>query len=269
MLTKPTKASIITVNFNNRKGLSKTIHSVLTQTYPHIEYIIIDGGSTDGSKELIEQHTNSLYYWISEKDNGIYDAMNKGIMQASGEYCLFLNSGDYFLHSNTLSKIFSKDKYESDLLIGRQKFINSKGIVSKAPKLRKKEINMSFFLSSTIPHQATFIKRDLFHKCGLYNKEYHIVADWVFWIEAIIKERCSIKILPEYISYMENGGVSNNMDNCHAEMESYLKKCLKDGTLKWNDIFDCALRSRSQDLAMRHKITAIINKIMTWIGKYC
>lgn len=262
------KISIITINFNNQKGLSKTINSVLEQTYSPIEYIIIDGGSTDGSLTLIKQNVDSLSYWVSEKDNGIYDAMNKGIAHATGDYCLFLNSGDYLHNPNVLSKVFLKRERTFDLLIGRQRFINAKDIVSKAPKLKKEEINMSFFLSSTIPHQATFIKRSLLHKCGLYNKSYRIVADWVFWVEAIVKNKCSMEIIPQYISYMEVGGISNDMEKCHAEMGAYLQTCLEDGTLKWDDIFGCALKSRTQVLVARYKISAIMNKIMAWIGKY-
>lgn len=258
---------IITINFNNQKGLSKTINSVLEQTYSPIEYIIIDGGSTDGSLTLIKQNVDSLSYWVSEKDNGIYDAMNKGIAHATGDYCLFLNSGDYLHNPNVLSKVFLKRERTFDLLIGRQRFINAKDIVSKAPKLKKEEINMSFFLSSTIPHQATFIKRSLLHKCGLYNKSYRIVADWVFWVEAIVKINVVWKSSSIYIIYGSRR-LSNDMEKCHAEMGAYLQTCLEDGTLKWDDIFGCALKSRTQVLVARYKISAIMNKIMAWIGKY-
>lgn len=262
------KVSIITINFNNKKGLLKTINSVLEQTYSPIEYIIIDGGSTDGSLKLIEKKAALLSYWVSEKDNGIYDAMNKGIAHATGEYCLFLNSGDYLYEPNILSKVFFKKEQTSDILIGRQKFINDNNVTYKAPKINKAEISISFFLSSTLPHQATFIKRCLLHKCGLYDQNYCIVADWVFWIEAIIKRKCSVETVPQYISCMEIGGISNNMEKCHTEMEAYLQKCLEDGTLKWNDIFECALKSRAQDFTTRYKTTKIISKIIVWIGKY-
>src|SRR6478735_1115877 len=95
--------SIITINYNNLQGLQKTIESVVSQSFKDFEYIIIDGGSTDGSKVLIEKYSESITYWVSEKDNGIYPAMNKGIQVANGEYLLFLNSGDWFYENTTLS----------------------------------------------------------------------------------------------------------------------------------------------------------------------
>ena len=137
------RISVITVNFNNKDGLIKTIESVLEQTYKNIEYIIIDGNSTDGSKDVIENIKEHLSYCVSEKDNGIYDAMNKGIKQATGDYCLFLNSGDFFVTKNVLSQIFFNKTYSNDLLIGRQKFINEKGKISESPYIRIQELDMA------------------------------------------------------------------------------------------------------------------------------
>ncbi|MDR2910496.1 MAG: glycosyltransferase [Bacteroidales bacterium] len=94
------KLSIITINLNNVAGLQKTIESVVKQTFTDYEYIVIDGGSTDGSADIIKQHANKITYWVSEPDKGIYNAMNKGIRVAKGEYCLFLNSGDWLINSN-------------------------------------------------------------------------------------------------------------------------------------------------------------------------
>lgn len=263
-----TLVSIITVNYNNKNGLLKTIKSVISQTYSNIEFIIIDGASSDGSKELIKDYIDFLTYWVSEKDNGIYDAMNKGIVKAKGKYCLFLNSGDYFCNSKILSDIFNNNTYDVDLLIGRQKFINNNGKISFAPKLRVEEINMSFFLSSTLPHQATFIKRDLLNKIGMYNTDYRIVSDCIFWIEAIVKEKCTFSIIPQFISYMETGGVSNNIDKCRIEMGNYFMNCLLEGSLTWDDIFKCTLKSRQQEWATRLKIMKFINRLMIWIGKH-
>ena len=102
--------SIITINYNNLEGLKKTIESVCSQTYRDYEWIVIDGGSTDGSRELIEENKSHIHYWVSEPDNGIYHAMNKGIAQAKGDYCQFLNSGDYYIAPNTLQQVFSHDE---------------------------------------------------------------------------------------------------------------------------------------------------------------
>jgi len=112
------KLSIITVNLNNKSGLQKTIDSVISQTYKDFEWIIIDGGSTDGSKELIEQYSQYITYWISEPDKGIYNAMNKGIVQAKGEYLQFLNSGDALYDKYVLDKILKATNITSDIITG-------------------------------------------------------------------------------------------------------------------------------------------------------
>ena len=107
--------SIITVNLNNVEGLKKTLQSVLEQTYKNIDWIIIDGGSSDGSCELIEHYSDSFSYWVSESDKGIYNAMNKGIRVAKGKYVQFLNSGDCFLDKNVLDDVFSEE-HDADIL---------------------------------------------------------------------------------------------------------------------------------------------------------
>src|SRR5215213_3812369 len=96
--------SIISINLNNAEGLQKTFDSVFNQTFTDFEYIIIDGGSSDGSEEIIKENADKFSYWVSEKDDGIYDAMNKGIAKATGDYLLFLNSGDHLLDSSILQK---------------------------------------------------------------------------------------------------------------------------------------------------------------------
>ena len=118
------KLSIITVNLNNKDGLQKTIDSVISQTYKDFEWIIIDGGSTDGSKELIENYSDYVSYWVSEPDKGIYNAMNKGIKQSHGEYLQFLNSGDIFIEDNTLKQVVSQLVNE-DIVFGYAVIINN------------------------------------------------------------------------------------------------------------------------------------------------
>lgn len=258
--------SIITVNLNNLLGLRKTIDSVLSQSYPFIEYIIIDGGSTDGSRELIEAHKEKLAYWCSEKDNGIYDAMNKGIAKATCDYCLFLNAGDYLKNRYVLSDIF-KQNHDADLLIGRQLHVNEKGRISKSPKLHYDDFNMGFFLSSTLPHQSTFIRRRLLIDLGGYDEEYKVSADWVFWVKAIVLYGCSIELLTQSVSYMEAGGVSSNMDKCHADMSKYLEKLLIQKNLKWDGIFELALKARAQDFCTRNSLLHFISKAIIKIGK--
>lgn len=261
------KISIITVNFNNLAGLQKTMNSVLCQNYTNMEYIIIDGGSADGSKELIMSQQDKLAYWCSENDKGIYDGMNKGIEKASGDYILFLNSGDYFSSPTLLNTIFKKKHYNEDLLIGRQLYINKFGKKSISPKLRMSDFSITYFLSSTIPHQATFIKRDLFKKIGCYDINYKISADWVFWIKAVIENKCTINLLNKKISYMEMGGISSDMEKCYQDMTSYMEKCLNHGVISWQEIFKNSLQGRMQVFCTRNRLLYLINKIIIGIGK--
>lgn len=212
------KLSIITVNLNNRIGLSKTMNSVFYQTFRDFEYIIIDGASNDGSIELVNDNLSKINYFISEVDNGIYCAMNKAILIAKGDYCLFLNSGDYLVNKNTLKKIFSSE-IKSDIVIGKQLFINSKGNKSQGTKINKSELNLDYFFSSTLPHQSTFINRNVFNTVGLYKENYKYVSDWIFWIDAIVFNKCTIETINLNISYMEDVGTS--MEDCINEMSNY------------------------------------------------
>lgn len=195
------KLSIITINFNNSSGLKKTIESVVRQSFADYEYLIIDGGSTDGSVDVIKRYSDKLAYWVSETDKGIYNAMNKGIKKATGEYCLFLNSGDCFTGNDILNKVFSAP-FSEDIVFGDTICVNMR--LSFPQK-----ISLSYLISKSLPHQSSFIKKSLFNRIGLYNEENRIVSDWEFCLKAIHLYNCSYKYLPELIvSKMELPGYS-------------------------------------------------------------
>lgn len=177
------KISIVTINWNNAKGLEQTIESVLGQTYTNYEYIVIDGASTDGSVEIIEKYKSQLNYALSEPDTGIYNAMNKGIKQSTGDYCYFLNSGDTFASKHTLELIFGQSVYNAPFINGHQ--INI--IEGKQHKAfaRNRMLTLYDFYWGTIKHQATFIHRDLFNKYGLYDESLKIISDWKFFLQTI------------------------------------------------------------------------------------
>lgn len=152
------KLSIITINLNNKSGLIKTINSVINQEFTDFEWIIIDGASTDGSKQLIEQYTQYITYWISEPDKGIYNAMNKGIKIAKGEYCLFLNSGDYLASKYTLKRVFSHN-YTADIFIGN--ILYNTLPISRRFGFHSDYITCYDIIKGSIAHQASFIKKYL------------------------------------------------------------------------------------------------------------
>lgn len=202
------KLSIITINLNNREGLKKTAKSIVNQTFTDYEWLVIDGGSTDGSVDLIRQYINEISFWVSETDGGIYNAMNKGIQNARGEYLLFLNSGDYLFSSTVLDEAFESIDNE-DIVYGLIKK-ETDGKISDS--LAKSEITLLDLWHNRIPHQSSFFNSSLFNRFGLYDETLHIVADWVFYLRAIIFGGCSVKFLPIVISVYEGGGISSKQE---------------------------------------------------------
>jgi len=203
------KLSIITINLNNAKELKKTLNSIKIQTFTDYEHIIIDGGSTDTSLEIIEQYehkSRSSIQWLSEKDNGIYNAMNKGIKMAKGEYCFFLNSGDYLVNDKVLKTVFSGQASE-DVIFGNL-IITFNGKASRKA-IGKEKLTFADVYAHTIKHQASFIKRELFNRFGLYNEDRKIIADWEFFIKSVGLGNASYRYVDVDIAYFDNNGISN------------------------------------------------------------
>lgn len=199
-----TKVSIITINLNNKEGLEKTIRSVIEQTYTDFEYIVIDGGSTDGSVDIIRQ--NKITRWISEKDTGIYNAMNKGIGLSKGEYCLFLNSGDYLYSEDTLSEVIKMNPVE-DIVYGNMFIKSSHG------EMRYGEmpdtITLEQMIKDTLWHPVSFIKRHLFDKYGYYREDLKIASDYDFFFKNIIINKVSTRHIPIPIAVFDLNGISS------------------------------------------------------------
>lgn len=170
--------SIITINYNNKTGLQKTIDSVLCQTWSEYEWIIIDGGSSDGSKELIESIKDRLSYWCSEPDSGVYNAMNKGLSQANGDYLCFMNSGDVFYEPSTLEQV-SNEKLDGDVVYGDAVRLTNEGEESW---LFPHKVDYEFFCKDNICHQAMFIKGSILRAEG-YDESFKICSDWARWLK--------------------------------------------------------------------------------------
>jgi len=197
------KLSIITINYNNRDGLQRTYDSVVCQTFTDYEWIVIDGGSTDGSREFIEQHQDKFAYWCSEPDKGVYNAMNKGIAKAQGEYLIFMNSGDVFHERDILSKI-EFNNYDSDIISGlTQRMDNNEILICHEDDL------VMQLLWISLNHQGTFIKREVFDSFQ-YDEHYKIVSDWKFWWDAIVFGKKSFERIDLIIADVEIGGLSTN-----------------------------------------------------------
>lgn len=204
------KLSIITINFNNAAGLEKTIRSVIEQDYDNFEYIVIDGGSSDTSTDIIKQYAVRIKYCVSEPDKGIYDAMNKGIRASAGEYCLFLNSGDVLASKNILQLIFSKH-HTADILYGNMliNYGKNKIRIGKMPK----KLTLVHLLGDTLWHPVSFIRRSLFTHYGLYDEQFRYVADYDFFLRILIIEKVKSEHLGFIISIFDTTGVSSNPQN--------------------------------------------------------
>jgi len=212
------KYSIITVNYNNKDGLEMTIKSVLGQTCKDFEYIIIDGGSTDGSVEVIKKYATQIDYWVSEPDKGVYNAMNKGIKKATGHYLNFMNSGDTY-HSTSALETIAGLHSDDDIIIGGY-YESTRGIAHVIPP---QDVTLLTLLKFTINHQATFLKRKLFDK-RLYDENYIIMADAKFNFQSIILDNCSVKITEDVIADYDTNGISSNYELYKTERQRFLKE---------------------------------------------
>lgn len=207
---KPIKISIITVNYNNKQGLLKTINSVAAQTALDFEFIIIDGASSDGSKELLQENSGKFTYWSSEPDLGIYHAMNKGIRIARGEYLLFLNSGDILHDNQVIAKVEEQMQGNYSLYYGD---IIYDEIHTQTKRTFPEKLNFSFFYIQNLSHQASFIKKTLFDELFLYTEDFKIVSDWEFFTCAVCKLNVPYKHLDMLITTYDATGISSDTEN--------------------------------------------------------
>lgn len=184
------KLSIITINRNNATGLEQTLQSVAAQTFKEFEYIIIDGASTDGSVEVIKRYESEFAHlkWVSEPDAGIYNAMNKGIRMAVGDYIQVLNSGDCLAAPNVTEHMLTELEKAGNppMLYGNMVkcFPNGRRWVDKS--FEGREITMLDMFTGTLNHDPTYIRRDMFEKYGYYDESLRIVSDWKWYLMAIV-----------------------------------------------------------------------------------
>jgi len=215
--------NIITVVFNGIGYIEKTIQSVINQTYDNFEYIIIDGGSTDGTLDVIKKYENKISHWISEKDNGIYNAMNKGLKYVNQEsYVFFLNSGDYLINSNIIEEIAKTIilNHFPDAIYGGVQY-RSKN--NKTNKIHCKEIrNIRYLLIYNISHQSIFIK---FNGTN-FNENYNIVADSDMIMKLYLSNQANFIYIPKIITSVLIGGYSANFKEQSRERFLFIKQYL-------------------------------------------
>lgn len=221
------KYSIITVNYNNKEGLRNTIESVIHQTYRDFEFIVIDGGSTDGSAEVLKEYDSQITYWVSEKDKGIYNAMNKGIAKATGDYLNFMNSGDCFYDEGVLERV-ARVETDADFIVGRDYHYSEakqRGHASVQPG----RVTMMHFFIATLDHQSSFIRRSLFQDSP-YREDYRLVSDWIFFTEKVVSEGKRVQFIPDIVCRREEGGISEQQhERNRKEISQWLHDYLPQG----------------------------------------
>ena len=257
------KLSIVTINYNNAEGLRKTMESVLAQTYTEIEYIIVDGASTDGSVDVIrELATRPTIKWVSEKDTGIYNAMNKGIRIATGEYIQILNSGDILAADDVTERMFQAMGYgqwaidnetnrQSPIAYRPQIPIFYGNMIKEYPDGRRmvdrcqaKDYtpeSFYYFYRGTLNHDCAYIRRDLFEKYGLYNEEMKICSDWEWYVRAIVLGGEKTVYTNIDVTVFDMTGISEsngkNKDIILKERREYLESILPAAVLRDYDIY--------------------------------
>ncbi|NDV69036.1 glycosyltransferase family 2 protein [Dysgonomonas sp. 25] len=198
------KLSVITINYNNSAGLEKTIKSVINQDFDNIEYIVIDGASTDDSVKVIEKYADKITYWVSEPDSGVYNAMNKGIKAANGEYVTFINSGDILLQDIDFNKAIAHIEGEDIIYFDLE--IRNEDNTDAYIKTYSDHPDFYYFATDSLPHAGAFIKREQLVQYGYYNEDFKIVSDWAFFMDSILKNNATFKHVNEsYVIFFTNG----------------------------------------------------------------
>lgn len=202
------RVSIITINYNNAEGLRRTLESVAMQSCHDFEYVVIDGGSTDGSVEVIESYSDCIDKWVSEPDKGIYNAMNKGAAMASREYVMYLNSGDWLRSDDVMARIKIPDSAD-DIVFGRVEDVFPDG--RRHVFSFDQEPTLMWLYRESVNHAGTFIRRDVQMRRP-YNEHLRICSDRQFFIEALVLDNCSYSHIDDIICCFDKSGVSSRFD---------------------------------------------------------
>ncbi|MBQ8679084.1 MAG: glycosyltransferase [Treponema sp.] len=257
--------SIITINYNNADGLRRTMGSVKSQSSKNYEHIIIDGGSTDKSVSVIKEflsdsdYAKQVTFWCSEKDRGIYDAMNKGTLHANGRFCLYLNSGDYLADNNVVERFSDYDLPPDQIIYTNAIFFNSKKEWKEnPPSVIKASI---FFEKSPLNHQNILFPLN-FIKENPYSLEYKICSDFELCLKAFFKNKLNFKYIDDVISKYENEtGISSSEETKQLRSEEWnaqLRKYIP--SQFWDDMTELEVYEK--------KYHGILRKIKNLLNKY-
>lgn len=228
------KISIITVTYNSAQTIEQTIQSVINQSYKNVEYIIVDGGSTDATLSIIEKYKANILKLISEKDNGLYDALNKGIALASGDVIGILHSDDFYTHTNVLqlyADMFIKTN--ADAIYSNLYYVDKTNTDKISRKWKSGNYKQNSFLYGWMPpHPTFFVKSECYKKLGNFNLQFKSAADYELMLRFIHKQKISLGYLPEYTVKMRVGGKSNASVNNRVKANLEDRKAWQINNLK-------------------------------------
>lgn len=213
------KITIVTVVFNRVTTIEQTISSVVNQTYPNLEYIIIDGGSTDGTVEVIKKYDKDIAYWVSEKDGGIYDAMNKGVQAATGDYIEFIGSDDCLCSYDSIAKVADAIDDETDVLSCPIYSVDETYCTERLSD-NSFAIDKETYHGGMIPHPGMFAKRGLLQKYP-FDTKYKIVSDYKFFLKCYYDDSVRFKFVRFPVVYFSHGGISSTIDTTQEKISMY------------------------------------------------
>ena len=244
----PLKVTVVTVNYNMADGLAKTISNVTDQTWPNLEYIVIDGGSTDNSVEVIRRHVGRIAHWVSERDRGIYDAMNKGVAAATGDWIIFMNAGDVFHDASVISDVFAQNLDDADIVYGDMMRRYSEEDVER---LVPAQPVSALPLRMPCSHQSMFARRKLLLDLP-FSGDLSIVADHEFVLRSWL-EGARFRKLNRVIGIFSTGGASDN--NRPQAMRQLL------AVLRRHNVLTPALRLRHAAMLARALAGSLLKRI--------
>ena len=226
------KISVITVCYNSARTLERCLQSVAQQDFSEIEHIVIDGASTDGTKEILERFRSRLSYLVSEPDNGIYDAMNKGLAYTTGDIVCFLNADDQYASTNVLSKVASQIKdHNIDALIGDVSFFHQENLSRTVRRYRSDRFSPERLAWGWMPaHPALFLRKEVVRRVGLFRIDYRIAGDFEFIVRVFHGHEVRYQHIPDVLVHMQTGGASTGGLRAKIRLnQEVLRACRENG----------------------------------------
>jgi glycosyltransferase involved in cell wall biosynthesis len=231
--------SVITVSYNSADTISDTIKSVLAQTYSEIEYIVIDGGSSDGTIELVKSYGDRISKFISDPDDGIYDALNKGIKLATGDIVGIMHSDDFFYSNLVVEKIASAfEEIDTDAVIGDVQFVAPSDTLKIVRYFSSKKFSLTKFRFGYMPpHPSFYVRRELYEKLGYYKTDYKIAADFELVLRFLLINKIKYKYIEMPFVSMRSGGVSNKSIGSNITLNKEIARACRENGVKTNFFF--------------------------------